>query len=108
MLQVGVAATLAGVALHCATKDKGAQELVREQRFFLFFDMRGIGRCRPWRRPWQDVMSQNTALFGKLAPQQTKVNSAKTRCHCKRRGSENSTFLAIFWGFWIFSAAPVL
>ena len=28
--------------------------------------------------------------------------------HCKRRGSEKSTFLAIFWGFLIFSGSPVL
>ena len=28
--------------------------------------------------------------------------------HRKRRGSEKSTFLAIFWGFLIFSGAPVL
>ena len=28
--------------------------------------------------------------------------------HCKRRGSENSTSLAIFWGLLIFSGAPVL
>ena len=28
--------------------------------------------------------------------------------HCKRRGSEKSTFLAIFWGALIFSGSPVL
>ena len=27
---------------------------------------------------------------------------------CKRRGSEKSTFLAIFWGFLIFSGSPLL
>ena len=41
-----------------------------------------------------------------------KANFILTVCklvvHCKRRGSEKSTFLAIFWGFLIFSASPVL
>ena len=28
--------------------------------------------------------------------------------HCKRRGSEKSTFLVIFWGLLIFSGAPAI
>ena len=36
------------------------------------------------------------------------IKSVQTRCIAKARLREKSTFLAIFWGFLIFSGSPVL
>ena len=41
-------------------------------------------------------------------PKNIGLTVCKLGVHCKRRSSEKSTFLATFWGFLVFSKAPVL
>ena len=63
---------------------------------------RGAGIPRS-NRSKQNNNGQQTSL--KI---QSQLNNVQTRCIAKGRGSEKSTFLAIFLGgFWFFSGAPV-